>query len=253
MSDTNGFGLWSGAVLDLPAPLVAPADAFWTAALGWKVGPPWEGLPEFHPLVPPDGDSHVLVQVIEGPPRVHLDLYTDDLDAEAERLAGLGAADLERGAYWRVLSSPVGFPFCLVPFESERDRPRAQTWPDGHRSRLVQVCLDVPHGRVDEELSFWRTATGWSFEASGSPEFAGHLRPAKGGSLQLLIQELGESDPASTTRAHLDLGTDDVEAEVARLVSLGAERLEDGRGWIVMRDPAGLVFCVTGQAPQRPG
>ena len=51
------------------------------------------------------------------------------------------------------------------------------------------------------------------------------------------------------TRAHLDPGSDDVEAEVTRLVNLGAERVTTGTGWVVMRDPVGLAFCVTANDP----
>lgn len=81
------------------------------------------------------------------------------------------------------------------------------------------------------------------------PQFAGKLRPGRGGSLQLLLQRLDEQDPKKRTRAHLDPGSDAAEAEVARLVFLGAERLATGSGWVVMRDPSGLAFCVTGNDP----
>ncbi len=66
--------------------------------------------------------------------------------------------------------------------------------------------------------------------------------------MQLLLQRLESDEPA--TRAHLDLGTDDIETEVERLVSLGATRGETGRGWVVLTDPTGLVFCVTGNSPE---
>jgi hypothetical protein len=36
------------------------------------------------------------------------------------------------------------------------------------------------------------------------------------------------------------------------MVGLGAERLGAGRGWIVLRDPVGMIFCVTGNAPDNP-
>jgi hypothetical protein len=62
--------------------------------------------------------------------------------------------------------------------------------------------------------------------------------------VQLLFQRL--DDEVSSTRAHIDLGTDDVEAEARRLVAAGARRLWDGRGWIVLEDAAGLPFCATG-------
>ena len=67
-----------------------------------------------------------------------------------------------------------------------------------------------------------------------------------------LFQRLGSDDPATAVRAHIDLGADDVEAEAARLVGLGAEYLGPGRGWIVLRDPVGMIFCVTGNHPDNP-
>jgi hypothetical protein len=68
----------------------------------------------------------------------------------------------------------------------------------------------------------------------------------------LLFQKLGSDDPGTGVRAHIDLGADDLEAEAGRLVGLGAERLGPGRGWIVLRDPVGMIFCVTGNAPDNP-
>ncbi|HEY7042141.1 MAG TPA: VOC family protein [Nocardioidaceae bacterium] len=245
----RGFGQWIGAVIDVPPAVVDAVDAFWTGVLGWTVGPAWPGHPEFHHLEPPAGDSHVLVQAIDGPARIHLDLYVADIDAEAARLVALGATLGERHAHWRVLSSPTGLPFCVVTSDRARERPSAPTWPDGHRSRLAQVCIDVPHGGLDEETAFWQAVTGWTFRESDVPEFAGHLEPGPGGSMQLLVQELGADDPAGGSRVHLDLGTDDIEAEVCRLVELGADRVRDDRGWVVLRDPAGMLFCVTVQSP----
>ena len=43
---------------------------------------------------------------------------------------------------------------------------------------------------------------------------------------------------------HVDIHTDNLDAEVARLEALGAERVEATGHWVVMRDPAGLIFCV---------
>ncbi len=250
---TESFGVWIGAVLDVPADQVQATDRFWSRALGWDVGDPWPSHPEFHSLLPPEGSSHVLVQTVEGPARVHLDLYAADVDGEADRIVDLGAERVARHAHWQVLTSPAGLPFCVVTSEGGRDRPPAQEWPGGHHSRLVQVCLDIPHGRLPDETTFWRAATGWAFEASDSPEFAGHLKPGPGGSMQLLLQELGPAEPAEPARAHLDLGAGtDRAVEADRLVSLGAELVREHRGWIVLTDPAGLTFCVTSQHPDQP-
>jgi hypothetical protein len=43
---------------------------------------------------------------------------------------------------------------------------------------------------------------------------------------------------------HIDIHTDDPAAEVARLEDLGAERVLQVHSWWVLRDPAGLLFCV---------
>jgi hypothetical protein len=79
--------------------------------------------------------------------------------------------------------------------------------------------------------------------------FLGKLHPDGASPVQLLLQRLGESDSGTRTRAHLDLGTDDIEATVHRLVDLGATRGPTGSGWVVLTDPVGMVFCVTGNPP----
>ena len=61
-------------------------------------------------------------------------------------------------------------------------------------------------------------------------------RPA----VRLLIQRLGHGPG----RVHLDIHTDDLAAEIARLEELGAERVQAVHTWQILRDPAGLQFCV---------
>lgn len=50
-------------------------------------------------------------------------------------------------------------------------------------------------------------------------------------------------------RVHLDIHTDSLDAEVARLERLGASRVQKVQAWWVMRDPAGLLFCVLPTSP----
>lgn len=52
-------------------------------------------------------------------------------------------------------------------------------------------------------------------------------------------------------RAHFDLGTDDLDGEVARVRTLGAQLLWSGDGFVVLQDPVGLPFCGTGTRPAR--
>jgi hypothetical protein len=66
--------------------------------------------------------------------------------------------------------------------------------------------------------------------------------------LQLLLQRTGDL-PGTAVRAHPDLACSGTEAEVARHEELGATRSHDGDGWVTMRDPAGLEYCITMRAP----
>lgn len=54
------------------------------------------------------------------------------------------------------------------------------------------------------------------------------------------LQDVGDG----RARLHLEVENDDVRAQVERLIRLGAEKVADGRAWVVMRDPAGLLFDV---------
>jgi hypothetical protein len=100
----------------------------------------------------------------------------------------------------------------------------------------------------DREVAFWRALLDGRWVDSPAPEFAGKWHDDDGSPLQLLFQRLDE--PTGGVRAHLDLGTDDVPAEVQRLLDLGADDVGPGRGWHALRDPAGSAFCVTGNSPE---
>jgi hypothetical protein len=241
---------WVHAFIDVPAAQIADTQRFWSSATGGVVTSPWEGHPEFVSLQPPTGAAYVHVQRIDGDPRVHIDLATDQVDDEAARLVELGAERVERFRWWQVMTSPGGLPFCLCE-DPSRARPDPITWPDGHRSRVAQVCLDIPAASYDTEVLFWINATGWTTEGSNRAEFES-LVPPPSSPVKLLLQRLGEDDTRSETSAHIDLGTDDRSAEIDRLVGLAAidvEQPPNPGGWHVLEDPAGLRFCVTGRPP----
>ena len=238
---------WMHAFVDVPAEHVDRARAFWSKVTGWPVGDPWPGHPEFASLAPPDGAPYLHVQTIGGPPRVHLDLVGDP-DRDTDRLERLGATRGPRYEAWQVMSSPSGLPFCVCDEQWPHRRPGATAWPDGHRSRLVQLCVDVPASHYDTELAFWRAATGWDDEPVDAPEFHRLVHRAES-PLQLLVQRLGDDDPEM--RAHLDLGSRDVPAEVARMEALGARVLRPGDGFVALQDPVGLPFCATANDPDR--
>jgi predicted enzyme related to lactoylglutathione lyase len=109
-----------------------------------------------------------------------------------------------------------------------------------HYSRLHIIVIDVPGGDHDQELAFWQAAIGEELTRNVDyPEFHGALLPHHQ-QVGLLIQRL----EAGQARIHLDFHTDDVEAEVGRLEKLGASQEQRVHEWYVMRDPAGLLFCV---------
>ena len=239
--------IWTHVFVDVPADDVGTAQRFWSEVTGWRVGDPWDGHPEFTSLIPADGDPFVHVQRIGGPARVHIDFAVDRVEPTAERLAALGAGVGKRMPQWQVMTSPGGLPFCLADEAHHHDVPAAVRWPDGHRSRLGQVCIDAPQAVHAQEYAFWQAATGWCTADSDHPAFDGKLYPPAGGTLQLLLQRLGDDDTGPRTRAHIDLVTDDVDAEVRRVVALGARVLGPGEGWVALEDRVGLPFCVTDQ------
>ncbi len=112
--------------LDSPEAL-KPAAQFWGAALGLAVlgpdGPNYERL---------DGSAHNLsieVQQVDHASRVHLDLETDNVEAEVQRLERLGATRVKQGLRWWVLQAPTGHRFCVVQAREDlSDAPGVQVW-----------------------------------------------------------------------------------------------------------------------------
>jgi hypothetical protein len=240
---------WIHAVIDVPADRHAATADFWGGALGWPTGDPWDGHPELRSFEPPGGTSYLHLQRIDGPPRIHLDVESDSPDNTVARALDLGAEPVAERENWRTLLSPGGLPFCVI--RADEHRPAGPvTFPDGHRTRMVQVCIDSPHAAHAAEVAFWRSLLRGRWAASGEPEFAGKWHDDAGSPIQLLFQRLDEADGA--VRAHLDVGTDDLPAEVRRLVELGATDVGPGRGgWHVLRDAADQLFCATANSPEQ--
>jgi hypothetical protein len=108
-----------------------------------------------------------------------------------------------------------------------------------HYSRLTKIVIDVPQEVHDEELAFWQGAMGQVFtHLQAHPEY--HGADLHGHNLGMLVQRIG----GGQSRMHVDIHTDDLDAEVARLETLGAKREFKSFSWWVMSDPAGLLFCV---------
>jgi len=115
-----------------------------------------------------------------------------------------------------------------------------------HRSRLCHFVIDVDD--LDRGVAFWSAALGATEEPLREASRHIYRRLTLPDSeIRILLQHT--NDPkTSKERMHLDLETDDVEAEVRRLEALGAVRWdhqqERGFDFWVMRDPWGNEFCV---------
>src|SRR5437764_3747918 len=108
-----------------------------------------------------------------------------------------------------------------------------------HRSRLTAVLVDVPAAEHDRAVAFWSAALGRDGKRSEKfPEYVAFGEATPG--VEFMVQSTGDEQ----SRVHLDIESDDVEAEVKRLESLGATEIERHHSWVVMKDPAGTVFCV---------
>jgi len=100
-------------VIDCRTEDLTEATAFWTGALGYDVAPD-QSDDRYVILVGPGGEVKLILQKVEHDSRVHLDIETDDIEAEVERLVGLGAAIVSRIKGWVVLEAPSGHRFCVV-------------------------------------------------------------------------------------------------------------------------------------------
>jgi hypothetical protein len=93
---------------------------------------------------------------------------------------------------------------------------------------------------------WWRDALGWVVVNDDPGEF--EIRPTADRLPGLLFVQV--SEPKTTkNRLHFDFRPDDRDAEVERLLALGATRADVGQGeqtWIVLGDPEGNEFCVLG-------
>jgi Glyoxalase-like domain len=237
---------WLHVVLDAPVGAHDRLRDYWQQALGWPVTESWPGHPELRSFKPPTGHPYVHLQRIEGPARVHLDLESGQPADAVGHARSLGATLVSTRHEWTTLTSPGGLPFCVIRARNRRP-PEPILWPQGHRSRLVQLSLDSPTDRHDQEVAFWRDLLTGRWVESSSPEFECKWHDDAGSPIQLLFQRLAE--PTGSVRAHLDLGTDDVTAETQRHRDLGATDIGPGRGWHTLQDPAGLPFCVTDNSP----
>lgn len=115
-----------------------------------------------------------------------------------------------------------------------------------HRSRVCQFVIDVSD--LDQAVAFWAAALDGAEERTSEESRQIYRRiMLPDAEIRILLQKTGDRK-ISKERMHIDLETDNVEAEVRRLEALGAVRRdhqqERGFDFWVLHDPRGNEFCV---------
>jgi len=116
-----------------------------------------------------------------------------------------------------------------------------------HHSRLCAVLIDCKTADLDEAARFWAAALGRPVDL-GHPMSRDNYRmlETRSDEVNIEIQQVEHE-----SRAHIDIETDDIPAEVRRIEKLGATVVNRLERWVVMQAPTGQRFCVV--RVQRPG
>lgn len=171
---------------------------------------------------------------------MHFDLSStsdEDRRATEQRLLGLGAVHhevgQEPGPQNIVLADPEGNAFCILEPEN--------TFVDAESRLGALSCAGTPKVGY-----FWRDVLGWPLLFDHDDETA--IRSPEGGVFYTFGYPVHPK--VRKNRLHVDIAPPadgDQAAEVDRLLSLGAARVDIGQGdvsWVVLADPDGNEFCV---------
>ena len=118
-----------GFIIDCQTDDLNNAADFWGGALGMKVKKlPAEEGEKYVRLLDPTEHLHVEVQSVSHASRVHLDIETDNIEAEVGRLEKLGATRIKQINSWWVMEAPTGQRFCVVKQCSKNFDQQASVW-----------------------------------------------------------------------------------------------------------------------------
>jgi hypothetical protein len=214
---------------------------FWTEALRWRIV--IEDIREVE-IAGREGDVPIIFVPVPEPKRsknrIHFDLVSEsesDQRETVERLIGIGARRIDIGqgdVRHVVLADPEGNEFCVVP----PDYSSAET---GLRGAIAYDAATPALGR------FWSEAIDWPV-AYERGEYTGIRAPDGVGPFITFGPPVAPK--SAKNRLHLDIAPTkdgDQRAEVERLLTLGATRVDIGQGdvsWVVLADPEGNEFCV---------
>ena len=119
----------AGFIIDCQTDDVDRAAMFWSGALGYVAGESYaEGDAAYVEFSGTPADLQIEVQKVQHPSRVHLDIETDDLDAEAARLEALGARKIAFVKRWWLMEAPTGHRFCIVRMKHPEQGAPINVW-----------------------------------------------------------------------------------------------------------------------------
>jgi Glyoxalase-like domain len=119
----------AGFIIDCQSHDLRAAAQFWGGALGMELQQlPSDEADSYMRLADPLDRLHIEVQTVTHPSRVHLDIETDDIEAEVRRLEALGATRVAQVRTWWVMEAPTGHRFCVVRSSSPDFARAARQW-----------------------------------------------------------------------------------------------------------------------------
>ena len=215
---------------------------FWSGVLGWEM----VDDPDDVITLVPSNDTGFRIDFAptqeqkSGQNQMHFDLTSASLEDHQQTVARaleLGGRHIDIGqgdVPWEVMADPEGNEFCVI---------------ESGNNFLADTGFigAINCGGTQEVGYFWSEALGWPLVWDQDEETA--IQSPRGGT-KISWGGPPVAPKTGKNRLHLDIAPpadDDQQAEVDRLVSLGATRIDIGQGdvsWVVMADPDGNEFCV---------
>ena len=119
----------AGFIIDCQSDDLQGAAEFWGSALGMELEKfPGEEGEKYIQLMDSKNGLHIEVQSVNHDSRVHLDIETDDIEAEVKRMQALGAKIVDHVKRWCVMEAPTGQRFCVVKKCNEDFEEKANDW-----------------------------------------------------------------------------------------------------------------------------
>ena len=118
-------------IIDSKVDDLEAAAKFWSQAIGRPIKSlEVDGDDRYAELDTHDDEPLVLIQKVTHESRVHLDIETDDIEAEVKRLEALGARRVEFVKRWWIMEAPTGHRFCVLNKQRKEFGPHLNEWPD---------------------------------------------------------------------------------------------------------------------------